>query len=119
MAITRPLVIGFLAALLGACAADPGYHWANYSEQAYRYKNNPTEQNRASYQTALTAVVNHAALKNLRVPPGVYAELAFLALEEKNRAQAAWYLRQEQQLYPEAAALTQAWLNRIEAGAAQ
>lgn len=113
------LLSSVLAALLSACAADPGYYWASYSELAYQYKNKPTEQNRARYKAALLGILDSSVARNLRVPPGIYAELAFLELEEKNRAQAAFYLRQEQQIYPESTVLTQVWLNRIEVGAAQ
>lgn len=111
------LLSASLSLLLSACAADSGYDWLNYSDQAYLYKSKPTEQNRARYKTALLQVVERSAVQQLAVPPGIYAELAFLELEEKNRTQATFYLQQEQQLYPESKAVTQAWLEHISAGA--
>lgn len=119
MTLKGLLLCCLLTVLLSACVADSGYYWGNYSELAYQYKNKPTEQNRARYKAALIGVLDYSASKNHRVPPGIYAELAFLELQDKNRAQAASYLRQEQEIYPESMALTQAWLKRIETGEAQ
>ena len=119
MKIKGFILSSLLALLLSACAAGSGHHLPHYSQFAFQYKSKPTEQSRALYKAALQAVLNDSALNRTKVPPGIYAELAFLELEEKKRDQAAFYLNQEQQLYPESATIVRAWLNRIEAGAMQ
>jgi len=117
MRIKGFMMISLLTLLLSSCAADSAYQRSRYPEFAFQYKSNPTEKNRAMYKAALQAVLDYSAVNHLRVPAGIYAELAFLELEEKKRAQAVLYLKQEQQLYPESSTLVQAWLNRIEVGA--
>ena len=114
MRAIKGVAAGLLALLLAGCAADSGYYWANYTETAYQYKQQPTEQNKQRFKNSLLLVLERSAAQQKKVPPGIYAELAFLELVDKNRSQAASYLKQEQRLYPESTTVTQAWLNRIE-----
>lgn len=102
--IALALVVGLS---LTACVATPPsiYYWGDYSETAYQLKKEPSEKTKQAHQACLEDIVAHAVAKNKRIPPGIYAELALLQLEDGLTAEAFASLQQEKKLFPESATL--------------
>jgi len=108
--IKRPLLV--LTALLGlsGCALSPtishsGYYWGNYSHTLYNYKKSPDEKNRATHIAELNSIIQKSQTLNLKVPPGIYAELGMYTIEDGNRAKANEYFNLELGTYPESKAM--------------
>lgn len=100
---------------VSACASTSKsiYHWGDYSETAYNHKHEPSDETREKHKLALLAIVENAAKKNKKIPPGIYAELATLELQVNNLNEAQSYLLQEKALFPESAPMIDAMLNKL------
>lgn len=103
--------------LMAACAANHNiYYWGNYSETAYDYKKTPTDETKKAHIMALQDIVEHAADKHKGIPPGIYAELAYFSIEDKNYELARDYLNRELALFPESSVLISQILNKLNEG---
>ncbi|RVT43056.1 DUF4810 domain-containing protein [Rheinheimera sediminis] len=100
---------------VSACASTNKsiYHWGDYSETAYDYKHEPSDETREKHKKALLAIIANAAKANKKIPPGIYAELATLELQVNNLNEAQAYLLQEKALFPESAHLVDTMLNKL------
>ncbi len=69
--------VAVLALLCTAgCVPRPSmYYWGNYSETLYRAKKTPGDDTLLAHRQSLENIVEQSKTLNLRVPPGVYAEL--------------------------------------------
>jgi hypothetical protein len=94
------LTVVSAALCIAACAPNTKYTWNNYDESLYRYYKNAS--NRAEYETALTEIV-HRATREQPVPPGIYAELGYIRLENNDPVEAVRYFELERNTWPESA----------------
>jgi hypothetical protein len=101
-----PFKIGFIVLssifLLG-CAPQRMYYWGDYSKTLYMSKKNPSEQSNLDHQQALENIIEESGKSNLRVPPGVYAELGYIYFRQNKKDLAIQNFKMEKQLYPESA----------------
>jgi hypothetical protein len=98
------LLVALFALIAGAvgCATQPQlYYFGDYSRALYHHKKNPTPETLAAYETSLRKVIQTSSKKNLRVPPGVYCELAYLLHGQGKAAEANGFFDLEVQTYPE------------------
>ena len=106
---------GILAVvLLSACVApisQSNLYWGNYSQTLYQVKKEPGAISSVAHEKELLSIVEESLKRNLKVPPGVYAELGIFALERGDNDVATNYFRMEQVTYPEGAVLMQRSLN--------
>ncbi|MDO6712645.1 MULTISPECIES: DUF4810 domain-containing protein [Alteromonadaceae] len=113
--IIRNTCVGVLVVFLGACAAPKTiYYWGDYSETAYDYKHEPSTDSLSQHKAALLDIIENAARKNKKIPPGIYAELAKLELDANNLNGAKQFLKQEEALFPESAIMVRTMLTMIE-----
>lgn len=112
--LRKALILACVIAV-SACASTNKsiYHWGDYSETAYNYKHEPSDESRAKHKQALLAIIENAAKANKKIPPGIYAELATLEIQANNLVEAQTYLLQEKALFPESAHLVDTMLTKL------
>ena len=103
----RTLLVIFTLAIVSGCAtvSKSGLYWGSYSHTLYEVKKNPGEASNAAHEEELLSIVEKSKDMNLRVPPGIYAELGVYAMERGDNNAANNYFRLEQEIYPEGAVL--------------
>lgn len=111
----RAAVVAIALGLLGSgCATQrqPMYAWGNYSDSLYQSKKNECPETYEQHVQALENIVTESKTRNLRVPPGVYAELGYVYLSRNNPAKAVELFTLEKQTYPESAVLMDGLVSR-------
>jgi hypothetical protein len=106
--MNRALLFSFLiVTLFSGCAtvSQSNLYWGNYSHTLYEVKKNPGEQSKKAHQHELLSIVEKSKARNLKVPPGIYAELGVYAKESGDSNAANNYFHLEQETYPESSAL--------------
>lgn len=109
----------YFACLLGlvtlsGCVApvsQSNLYWGNYSHTLYQVKKEPGEKSQKAHEQELLSIVEESKSRNLKIPPGVYAELGIFASERGDANTATNFFRMEQETYPEGAVLMQHSLN--------
>lgn len=96
------LIILLTIFLLG-CAAPKMYYWGDYSDSLYRSKKDPSDESVLKHQQSLENIVEESKKNNLRIPPGVYAELGYIYFRQNKNQLAIQYFKLEKETYPEAA----------------
>ncbi len=97
---------------VAACAQPSQYYWGNYSQALYNFYEDPTR--RTDYQIALADLVEEAGTDK-RVPPGIFAEIGFMELQDGNAETARQYFERERAAWPESAVLMDRMIAAIDA----
>ena len=89
--------------LIGGCVTvtEAGYYWGNYNKTLYAVTKSPSDETRAAHLETLQNIVSKSIERNLKVPPGIYAELAYAEARNGNADLASQYYQNEISLYPE------------------
>ncbi len=110
----NPSIPSILAVVLLAagCAQTPphptGFYWGDYSRGRYAYEKAPNAQTLEAHRRTLEAIITRAEQGTVKVPPGVYAELGKLYLDQGDKTTALQWFRREVEQFPESAILMQA-----------
>jgi hypothetical protein len=91
----------FVLLFLIGCASQKQYYWGDYSNTLYAYRKNANDENLLKHKATLEKIIQESADRNLRVPPGVYAELGYIYLRQNNKDTAIKYFDLEAKTYPE------------------
>jgi hypothetical protein len=112
----RLILLLVLAALATGCVQTqkPMYHWCNYSDSLYACKKNDGAETMAQHQAVLEKIITESKDKNMRVPPGVCAELGYLYSAQNRSREAIGLFEQERQTYPESAILMDRLISQAE-----
>jgi len=114
-AMARPLRAAQLALLAAAlcvlctgCAkpANSMYCMDNYSSTLYACRKTPAQEQQDKHVKAMQDIVAKSEQRNLRVPPGIFAELGYIQLKAGQMAEAKKYFEAENRLYPESKVFT-------------
>lgn len=99
------LIVPLMLIALTGCSQNlkNGYYWDNYSQTQYAYLKNATPQTLEKHIETLEKIVSVSNRRGLRVPPGIYTELAFMTRLHNPEADISEYLDLEVGVYPEAA----------------
>lgn len=89
----------------GCAVPQKMYYWGDYSKTSYQMKKHPSEQTSLEHQQSLENIIAESAKNNLRVPPGVYAELGYVYFRQNRKDEAIRYFESERKLYPESSLL--------------
>ena len=81
------------------------YYWGDYSKSYYNYKKNPGEESMLNHKKVLEDIVEQSKAQNLRVPPGVCAELGYIYFKQSDEKLAFQYFQMEEDVYPESKVL--------------
>ena len=105
-----------LAVLIcSGCAANKQmYYWGEYSDTLYDAKKTPGKKTLAEHQSMLENVVEESQKRNLRIPPGVYAELGYLYALQNKPTEAVSLFQKEKQIYPESTILMDRMIQQTE-----
>jgi hypothetical protein len=77
------------------------YYWGDYSQSLYDCCKEPTEENLLRHRQILEEIIAESNNRNLRVPPGVYAELGYIYFRQNRSAEAIKLFDLEERTYPE------------------
>lgn len=104
--------LGFLIAInLVGCSAPSIYHWSRFEDGLFdRY----VSQNHAQADEYLLETITAAEQKNLKIPPGAYADYGFLLFRRGDRDGARAYFEKEKHFFPESSPFMTKLIERIE-----
>lgn len=91
-------------AVLSGCAAqvtEAGYYWGNYANTLYAHTKSPSEETLAQHIEELQKIIAESKERELKVPPGILAELGYIEASRGNDEAALAHYEAEMQLYPE------------------
>ena len=93
--------------LLNGCAnvSQSNLYWGDYSRTLYKVKKEPSESSKLEHENELQEIVEKSKSMDLKVPPGIYAELGVFAKEKGNDEIAKEFFKLEQETYPDSEAL--------------
>ena len=99
----KSYILAAFILLLCSCATyQPGlYYYGKYSNTLYDFKKSPTEEQLQIHIDQLNDIIKVSNKKNLRVPPGIYAELGFYYSQQGNYEEAINLYKLETATYPE------------------
>ncbi|WP_430010346.1 DUF4810 domain-containing protein [Methylophaga lonarensis] len=109
---------GLALLLLTGCAQQPKqlYHWGDYENLLYIMYTEPGAADPDMQIQKLTADIQQAHAKDLRIAPGIHAHLGYMYALKGNMASAKAEFIKEKQLYPESAIFIDGMLQRMEKG---
>lgn len=100
------LTILFIVLTGCATSQKPMYYYGDYSNTLYNMHKNQTDESLLSHMQGLERIIEESEKMDLRVPPGIYAELGYLTLKRDAKAdKAIEYFQLEKQTYPESTLL--------------
>ncbi|MCG2721955.1 MAG: DUF4810 domain-containing protein [Thermodesulfovibrionales bacterium] len=97
--------IVIIVIFLSGCAPQRMYYWGDYSNTLYQSKKNPSDQSNLVHLQAIEMIIEESRTNNLRIPPGVYAELGYIYFRQNKKDLAIQNFKMEKELYPESAFL--------------
>lgn len=97
------LILALILFFGGGCSSvsQAGYYWGNYSYTYLGTIREPSSKSDEAHMETLRKIIDESETRNLRVPPGVYAELANLIDKQGKSSVALGYYKKEMKLYPE------------------
>lgn len=91
--------LSFIA--FGCATANKMYYWGDYSNSLYSCRKQATEENLLKHKQILENIIEESNKNDLRVPPGVYAELGYIYFRQNRNDEALKYFELEARTYPE------------------
>jgi hypothetical protein len=111
----RSLILCVAVVLCAGCAKPTLYSWGDYDESLeQRYEKENIAQAEQLLRDQMLAYAD-----GQRVPPGVYADYAFLLFRRGDLAGAVFFFEKEKKTFPESALLMNKLIERIRKQAAQ
>ncbi|MCP4487865.1 MAG: DUF4810 domain-containing protein [Gammaproteobacteria bacterium] len=95
----------FLSGCTTMGISKSGLYWGKYSYTLYELKKNPGTGARSTHIAEIKNIIAKSKSLDLRVPPGIYAELGMYTLEDGNATKANEYFNLELGTYPESKAM--------------
>jgi len=90
--------------VLSGCAAtvtEAGYYWGGYADTLFAYSKDPSDKNLDKHVAELEEIIEKSQELDLKVPPGVHAELGYIDARRGNDSTAMGHYEAEMSLYPE------------------
>lgn len=105
-----------LLLLLSACAQPKQlYNYGDYSESYYKHKKQATPETRLALMASIEKAIDEASKsKSGRVPPGMFANLGYMYLQDGNSQKAISLFGQEKATYPESAHFMDRLISKVE-----
>ena len=96
------LLLPLSLVLLVGCATTPPveYYYGDYSRTLYRSKKASTPESLEKHRQTLEEIIEKSNEKEIRVPPGIYCEYAYILAKEGD-PEAEVYFSLEIETYPE------------------
>jgi len=97
----------------GCATKKPMYDYDVYSETFYAMKRETSAETQTEWKSTLETIIVKSEERNIRVPPGVYANLGYLHLKANDGSKAISYFELEKSIYPEAIHFMDRLINRV------
>ena len=100
----RIIAIATALVVLSGCASqvtEAGDYWGNYANTLYVYAKEPSDETLAKHVEELNEIIVESNERELKVPPGIYAELGYIEAKTGDDAAALAHYEAEMSLYPE------------------
>jgi len=94
------LLLGIVLLSSGCVQVQAKYQWGGYEQALYDYYKTPAEIER--YAEELADTISDGELEG-KVPPGIYAEFAYILMLQGDGKKAISYFEKEKKLWPESA----------------
>jgi hypothetical protein len=108
----RALTVFLVALAMAGCANQSLYSWGNYEQMLYQSYKDPTKTQ--ELKVALEAHIASADQSSQRVPPGIYAELGTLYLQDGATDKAVAMYKREREAWPESKGLMDVMIGNLE-----
>jgi hypothetical protein len=102
--LIRISIILACATILGTgCAnvSEAGYYWGSHAQTYYAWVKAPSDETLTQHIAELEGIIEESRERDLRVPPGVHAELGFFLSKADPEADPMPHYRAEMEKYPE------------------
>lgn len=111
----RQFVLSATFLSLAGCVSAPKtlYQWGSFQEQTYLMYSAPGKVQPQDQILKLESEIEKAKGSGAAVPPGLYAHLGLLLMNEGNLVRAGEYLELERQTYPESQVLMNRLLGKL------
>lgn len=114
----KELRIGIFAiCLLGLMSCSTGekslYSWDKYENVYYNFVKDPSEKNKEKLIECYDKIINKQNGTRKVVPPGLYAERAYVYIQQGKKAEAIELLNKEIAVYPESKPFIDRLLNQL------
>ena len=109
------LILSLICIFLTGCSSvsHGGYFWGKYSYTYHDLIKNPSEETRLNHEKTLRNIIQKSAEKELRVPPGIHAELGNLLADSDRVDEAIANFETEMSIYPESRVFLERLLQNI------
>ena len=108
----KSIILSCLILALYSCSTSSGlYYYGKYSHTLYEFKKAPTQEQLQIHIDELKKIIEISGKKNLRVPPGIYAELGFYYSQKENFDDAIALYVLESSTYPESSKFMKTLIN--------
>lgn len=99
------LALFIIVLLMTACSSSVRpikYYWGDYSHTYYRVLLNANAESKKSHLEEIEGILKRIKEEpDYKIPPGLYAEYAFMQLDTNNKSEYDKYIALELRLYPE------------------
>jgi hypothetical protein len=113
----KTIVIIFTISMLFTSCAAPGlYYWGDYPKTLYKYRKNADESSLNNHVEQLEKIIQTSKRRNIRVAPGLQAELGYYYLIMNKEDNAQIMFNAEMNMYPESEVLMKRILEKMEKG---
>ena len=113
--ICRLILVSAISLFSISCATQKQmYCWGNYSDSLYDCKKNPGAETLAKHKEVLENIIEESKKRELRIPPGVSAELGYIYAAQNNNSKAIELFNLEKQTYPESSILMDRLISQAE-----
>jgi hypothetical protein len=113
--LVRLLLASAISLLSISCASQkPMYYWGDYSDSLYDCKKKPGAETLAKHKAALEKIIEESTKREMRIPPGVCAELGYVYAAQNNSKKAIELFNMEKQTYPESSLLMDRLISQTE-----
>lgn len=113
MRTRRLLLLMVILFGLSGCAATNKYHWGNYEKSLYGYYKNPSEME--TLTESLADVIAEGEVDG-KVPPGIYAEYAYILYISGKKQESIRYFEKEKKSWPESSVLMEKMITMVKGG---
>ena len=113
--IYRLILVSAISLFSINCATQKQmYCWGNYSDSLYECKKNPGAETLAKHKEVLENIIEESKKRELRIPPGVSAELGYIYAVQNNNSKAIELFNLEKKTYPESSILMERLISQAE-----
>ncbi|MDD2960569.1 MAG: DUF4810 domain-containing protein [Muribaculaceae bacterium] len=109
------IILALLAFAITSCGTtDTLYSWNDYEDVSYNYSKDPSAKNEKKLNECFNKIIKKPGGMRKAVPPGLFAEHAYLLLKQGKKAEAVAMLKEEIKLYPESKEFIEKTIKQIE-----